>query len=78
MHTLISCSGSSEDGTLSCTRTDATGSSDAWRTVNTVISVSPRFTRGRTPFISTRSVNTVHSADASPSNSIAASRISSR
>ena len=76
--TLISCSGAKADGTLRCTRTDATGRSAEWRTVNTVISVSPRFTRGRTPFMSMRTVQTVQTAEISPNRSIAARTLNSR
>ena len=50
-----------------------TGRRLAWRTVNTVIMRSPRFTRVRTPLMSNLSVKSVHSAAIKPSASIAAS-----
>ena len=60
------------------TRISATGRSDAWRTVNTVIRLSPRVTRGFTPRSVTRTVRIVHTTAARPSSTMTSSAAASR
>lgn len=61
--------GENADGTESLSLMADTGSTDMWRTVNMVISVSPRSTRPFSPFISTFTVRSAHMAAATDSAS---------